>query len=61
MLPTLTGILPWLTPVAAVGLMGRMVGAVWAKYRVKLYRPIVANVVILLLAAALAYGRVGVA
>ena len=56
-LPALTGILPWLTPVAALGIVCLMLGAAWANYRAQLYRPIVANILILLLAAALAYGR----
>ena len=56
-LPALTGILPWLTPVAALGLMGLMLGAAWVNYRAQLYRPIVVNIVILLLAVVLAYGR----
>src|SRR5882757_29369 len=42
-LPALTGILLWLTPLAAVGLMCLMVGAAWANYRVRLYLPIVVN------------------
>ena len=56
-LPALTGILPWLTPLAAVGLVCLMLGAAWANYRVRLYPPIVVNIIILLLAAVLAYGR----
>ena len=56
-LPALTGILPWLTPVAAVGIVCLMLGAAWVNYRAQLYRPIVANIVILLLASVLAYGR----
>ena len=56
-LPALTGILPWLTPVAEAGLVLLMLGAAWVNYRAQLYRPIVANVVILLLAVILVYGR----
>ena len=56
-LPTLTGILPWLTPLAALGLIALMLGAAWANLRVKVYLPIAANVVISVLAALVAYGR----
>src|SRR5438067_13776044 len=56
-LPALTGILPWLTPVAAVGLVGLMLGAAWANLRAKLYLPLWANAIILMLAVVLAYGR----
>ena len=56
-LPALTGILSWLTPVAAVGLVLLMLGAAWVNYQAQLYRPIVVNALILLLAASLAYGR----
>ena len=57
-LPQLTNILPWLTPLAAVGLVLTMVGAI----RLHLQRKdevqaIVTNGVILLLAAFVAYGR----
>lgn len=57
-LPQLTGILPWLTPVSAVGLVLTMMGAVILHMRrgdgVK---AISVNIMLLLLAAFVAYGR----
>lgn len=57
-LPHLTGILPWLTPLAAVGLVCTMIGA--AALHVQRgdgAQAIVTNLVLLLLAAFVAYGR----
>lgn len=57
-LPMLTGILPWLTPLAAIGLVCTMVGA--AALHVQRgdgAQAIMTNVVLLLLAAFVAYGR----
>jgi uncharacterized membrane protein YphA (DoxX/SURF4 family) len=56
-LPALTGVLPWLTPLAAVGLIIVMVGAVIFHIPRKEYRNIVFNVALLALAAFVAYGR----
>ena len=57
-LPQLTGILPWLTPLAAVGLVLDMIGAIILHVRRgDGAQPIVANVILLLLAAFVAYGR----
>jgi len=56
-LPALTVIWSWLTPVAAVGLVGLMLGAAWVNLRAKLYPPIAVNAVLLILAVVLAYGR----
>jgi len=56
-LPALTVIWPWLTPVAAVGLVGLMLGAAWVNLRARLYTPIAVNAVLLILAVVLAYGR----
>ena len=56
-LPALTGILPILTPLAAVGLIIVMVGAVIFHTRRKEYPNIVMNLVLLALAFFLAYGR----
>ena len=56
-LPALTGILPWLTPLAAAGFIALMVGAAWANYRAGLYRVIVANIIVLGLAVVVIYGR----
>ena len=56
-LPALTGILPWLTPVAAVGLVLVMLGAMLTHYRRHEYSAIGMNVILLLLAAVVVYGR----
>ena len=56
-LPALTGILPWLTPLAAVGLVLLMVGAALTHLRRKEYGNIAMNAVLLVLAAFVAYGR----
>ncbi len=57
-LPQLTGILPWLTPLAAVGFVCTMIGA--AALHVRRgdgAQSIVTNIVLLLLAVVVAYGR----
>ena len=59
-LPTLTGILPWLTPVAAFGLAVNMGGAMATHFRRNEYPMIIANLVLLALAGFVAYGRVAV-
>ena len=56
-LPDVTGILPWLTPVAAVGLVLEMIGAITLHLRRGEYSMIVINIVLLALAAFVAYGR----
>jgi uncharacterized membrane protein YphA (DoxX/SURF4 family) len=56
-LPLLTGILPWLTPVAAVGLVLTMLGAMVTHLRRHENQMLVVNGVLLLLAAFVAYGR----
>ena len=56
-LPALTGILPWLTPLAALGLVLLMVGAALTHLRRKEYGNIAMNAVLLVLAAFVAYGR----
>lgn len=56
-LPAVTGILPWLTPVAAIGLALTMVGAMITHGRRGEYSRIGANVVLLLLALVVVYGR----
>lgn len=55
--PALTGILPVLTPVAAVGLVLVMLGAMVTHARAGENPMIVANLVLLALAAFVAYGR----
>ncbi|HEX6108668.1 MAG TPA: DoxX family protein [Ktedonobacteraceae bacterium] len=56
-LPALTGILPWLTPVAAVGVALTMVGAMITHGRRGEYSNIGANLVLLVLALFVVYGR----
>jgi len=56
-LPALTGILPFLTPLAALGLVLTMIGAMLTHLRRKEYPIIVMNLVLLVLAAVVAYGR----
>lgn len=56
-LPALTGILPWLTPVAAVGLVLTMIGAMILHIRRGEGAHIAPNIVLLALAAFVAYGR----
>lgn len=56
-LPALTGILPWLTPLAAVGLALTMIGAAMAHLQHDETSRLVINVVIFLLALFIAYGR----
>ena len=56
-LPLLTGILPWLTPVAALGLVATMVGAMLTHLRRHERPMLMVNLVLLLLAAFIAYGR----
>lgn len=56
-LPAATGSLPWLTPLAAVGLALTMVGAAIAHLRRGEYSHIIVNVVLFGLAVFVAYGR----
>jgi uncharacterized membrane protein YphA (DoxX/SURF4 family) len=56
-LPALTGILPWLTPLAALGLVLTMIGAALTHLRRKEYGNIAMNAVLLVLAAFVAFGR----
>jgi len=56
-LPAVTGILPWLTPVAAAGLALTMVGAMITHWRRGEYSGIGVNVVLLVLALFVVYGR----
>ncbi|MCW1969271.1 MAG: DoxX family protein [Anaerolineae bacterium] len=55
--PMLTGILPWLTPLAAVGLILTMIGATLTHLRRNETQGAITNVVLLLIAAFVAYGR----
>ena len=56
-LPALTGIVPWLTPLAALGLVLTMIGAALTHLRRAEYGAIAVNAVLLILAALVAYGR----
>jgi hypothetical protein len=53
--PAATGILPWLTPLAALGLAGLMVGALASTLRHRLYRDAAVNVALMSVAAVVAY------
>jgi len=55
--PALTGILPWLSPLAAFGLVLTMIGAALTHLRRAEYGNIAVNAVLLVLAAFVAYGR----
>ncbi len=56
-LPAITGIWPWLTPLAAAGLALTMVGAMITHGRRGEYSSIGTNLVLLLLALFVVYGR----
>ncbi len=56
-LPALTGVLPWLTPLAALGLVLLMIGAALTHLRRTEYGNIAVNAVLLVLAAFVVYGR----
>ncbi|SEF91037.1 DoxX-like family protein [Nonomuraea solani] len=58
-LPAVTGIAPVLTPLAATGLVLVMAGAAVVHARRKEFPMIAANVVLLILAAVVAWGRFG--
>jgi hypothetical protein len=53
--PAATGILPWLTPLAALGLAGLMVGALATTLRHRLYRDAAVNVALMSVAAVVAF------
>lgn len=56
-LPAWTGILPWLTPLAAAGLVLTMVGATFENIRLKHFPMIAVNLVLGVLAIFVIYGR----
>jgi uncharacterized membrane protein YphA (DoxX/SURF4 family) len=56
-LPALTGIVPWLTPLAALGLVLTMIGAALTHLRRTEYGGIAVNAVLLILADFVLYGR----
>ena len=56
-LPVLTGIVPWLTPLASLGLVLTMIGAALTHLRRTEFGGIAVNAVLLILAAFVAYGR----
>ncbi len=57
MLPALIGIFPWLTSLAAIGLLLTMIGAAITHARRSEYSMIIINVALLVLTAFVAYGR----
>lgn len=60
-LPTLTGILPWLSSLAAAGLAINMGGAMATHLRRKEYPMMIVNLVLIGLAMFVVYGRLAVA
>jgi len=56
-LPAVTGILPWLTPVAAIGLVLTMIGAAIVHIRLKEFSRLGVPLVLFLLALFIVYGR----
>jgi len=56
-LPQLTGILPWLTPLAAAGLAIIMIGATYTRFRRGEYQMAVGTIVFFLMTIFVAYGR----
>ena len=58
-LPALLDIAPILVPLAATGLVIIMIGAIVVHARRKENQPLIANVVLLILAAVVAWGRFG--
>ncbi len=56
-LPEATGILPWLTPLAAICLVILMASAMVFHSRRREYPNVVINLLLLVLAAVIAYGR----
>ena len=57
LLPELRGIVPWLTPLAALALVLTMIGAALTHLRRAEYVAIAVNGVVLIVAALVAYGR----
>jgi hypothetical protein len=57
MLPAVTGILTMLTPLATVGLVLTMIGAALTHLRRNENQMIIGNLILLMLAAFVAYGR----
>ena len=60
-LPALTGILFWLTPVAAVGLALVMIGAIFTHLRRQEIPMIAGNLILMALALLVAYGHLFIA
>ncbi len=56
-LPAVTHILPWLTPVAAIGLVLTMIGASIVHIRLKEFSRLGVPLILLLLALFIVYGR----
>ncbi len=55
--PAVMGILPWLTPVAAIGLVLTMIGASIVHVRLKEFSGLMAPIILLLLALFIVIGR----
>lgn len=60
-LPALTGILPWISPLAAAGLAINMGGATATHLRRKEYSMMIVNLVLIGLAMFVVYGRLAIA
>jgi uncharacterized membrane protein YphA (DoxX/SURF4 family) len=60
-LPAATGILPWLTPVAAIGLVLAMIGAIIVHFRLNEAKAIGTPLILLLLALIIVIGRFAIA
>lgn len=60
-LPAATGILPWLTPVAALGLVVTMIGAIVVHIRLKEAQMSTVPLILLLLALVIVIGRFAIA
>lgn len=58
-LPAATGILPTLTPIAAVGIILLMLGAMATHIRRREFPALVPNIILALMAAVVAWGRFG--
>lgn len=56
-MPALTGLLPWLTPLAAAGLMLMMIGAIAIRLQLREYGEVLAPAIFLVLTAFIAYAR----
>ena len=58
-LPPLVDIAPWLAPIAAIGLIGLMIGAFYTHIRREEHHFLLINAVLLVLSIFVAWGRIG--